>query len=152
MKAMKEPAPRPEAFAAAEWWAQQLAAPARQDIGSALSSAFADTASRLGEHHYTDDQIEAFRQALAEAIERDLSRSPDSWRPDEPMWGSAMRGIHNDYGPDPLLTEAAEAVGIKLTLFDVPMKTNMWINPGIVKVGAGHGAGIATVWEAPPAP
>ncbi|MGP4085472.1 hypothetical protein [Streptomyces sp. KR55] len=139
--------PRPEAVAAANWWAEQLATLPQHDVGAPLSTAFANVATEHGRRQRTPEQIDAFRTALADRIEQHVAQY--SWRPDEPDFGSYMRSIGVDYGPDDVLADAAERAGFKLTSFDLPMKTVMWINPGIVKVAEGHGAGPVVIWEAP---
>lgn|SRR4051812_48038144 len=140
--------PRPEAVAAADWWAQQLASSPDHEIGAPRSTAFANAATAVGRKPKTAEQIEAFRNALAEEIERRLGAHPDNWRPDEPLWGSYIRTIAGDYRPAEELEAAAERVGFKLTMFDVPMKTVMWVNPGKVSVAVGHGGAQETVWQA----
>jgi hypothetical protein len=137
--------PRPEAVAAADWWAQQLAAPADHEIGSPTQTAFANAATTIGRNPKAPEQIEAFRAAAADAIEGHVSQY--EWRPDEPLFGSYMRTITCDYGPDPLLADAAERAGFKLSTLDLPMKTVMWVNPGKVSVAVGHGGGQQVVWQ-----
>ncbi|HEY6117374.1 MAG TPA: hypothetical protein VI172_15590 [Candidatus Dormibacteraeota bacterium] len=140
--------PRPEAVAAAEWWADKLANPTRHDLGRGAeeSSDLANTVSALVQRQRSQGQIDLFRIALAEEIEQHVEKY--SWRPDEPDFGSAMRAIMVDYGPDPVLADAAEHAGFKLKTLDLPMKTVMWINPGVVKVAEGHSAQLVVVWSA----
>ena len=139
------PEPRPEAVAAAGWWADALATPTRHDMGDPSADVMARKAAKLGARTYTAGQVEAFRGALAIEIEKHLAKH--SWRVEEPDWGAYSRAVAHDYRPAEVLETAAEAVGIKVTLLDLPMKTTMWINPGVVKVAAGHGVGIVTVWQ-----
>ncbi|MGW0993508.1 hypothetical protein [Streptomyces sp. NPDC002520] len=138
--------PRPEAIAAADWWAAKLASPARHDVGATESNALANTVSALVQRQRSQAQIEAFREALAEEIEQHVEKY--SWRPDEPDFGSYMRSIMVDYGPDPVLADAAEHAGFELKVLDLPMKTVMWINPGIVKVAEGYSAQPVIIWRA----
>lgn len=137
---------RPEAVAAADWWADRLARHARHETGDAGSTAFATAGTAMVERHWTPEQIEAFRFALAEQIEQHVSKY--DWRPDEPDFGSYMRAIRVYYGPDPVLGDAAEQAGFPLRILDLPMKTVMWINPGIVKVAEGHSVQPAVIWRA----
>lgn len=141
------PQPRPEAVAAATWWAEQLAQPTAHRTGAGPESqGFVQAVSDLVGHEFTHEQIEAFRIALAEEIERHVAG--DGWRPDEPNFGSYMRSIMVDYGPDPVLADAAERAGFKLRTLDLPMKTVMWVNPGKVSVAAGHGTEPVVIWKA----
>ncbi|MHC3474674.1 hypothetical protein ACYF6T_39105 [Streptomyces sp. 7R007] len=142
--------PRPEATAAANWWADKLAGPARHDVGSGAeeSSAIANTMSALVQRQRSQAQIDAFREALAEDIEQHLGTY--GWLPDHPEFGSYMRAVMVDYGPDPVLAGAAEKAGFELRTLDLPMKTVMWINPGIVKVSEGHSAKPVVIWRARP--
>ncbi|GHA01269.1 hypothetical protein ACFOOM_12285 [Streptomyces echinoruber] len=138
--------PRPEAVAAADWWAAKLAEQPRHDVGAAQPNALANAVSALVRRQRTQAQIEAFREALAEEINRHVERY--GWRPDEPDFGSYMRTIAVDYGPDPVLADAAEKAGFELQMLDLPVKTVMWINPGVVKVAEGYGARPVVIWRA----
>lgn len=140
--------PRPEAVAAADWWAKKLAESARHDVGRGAeeSSALANSVSALVQRQRSQAEMEAFREALTEEIEQHVSKY--SWRPEEPDFGSAMRAIGVDYGPDPVLADAAEKAGFELKILDLPMKTVMWINPGTVKVAEGHSTRPVTIWRA----
>jgi hypothetical protein len=140
--------PRPEAIAAAAWWADKLANPAQHDIGRSAeeSTTLINAASALVQRQRSQAEIEAFREALAEAIEQHVADY--SWQPDNPDFGSYMRAVQVDYGPDPVLADAAQRAGFKLRVLDLPMKTVMWINPGIVKVAEGHGAQPVVIWRA----
>ncbi|MFF8406933.1 hypothetical protein ACF06P_35560 [Streptomyces sp. NPDC015684] len=140
--------PRPEAIAAAAWWAQTLAKPVRHDLGrgAATQSTLANSVAALVRRQRSLAEIEAFRDALADEIERHLTQN--SWHPDEPDFGSYMRAIEVGIGPDAVFTDAAETAGFELKTLDLPMKTIMWINPGIVKVAEGYGAPVTIVWRA----
>jgi hypothetical protein len=139
--------PRPEAAAAAAWWAEQLATPSHHDVGAPLRTASANVTTAHGRRQRTREQIDAFRTALADRIEKHLAKY--CWLPDEPDFGSYMRAVVVDPVPDDVLADAAERAGFRLTSFDLPMRTVMWIDPGIVKVAAGHGAGSVVVWATP---
>lgn len=146
---------RPEAQAAADWWAEALASGTDDhDLGDRDASerdltATARAGSAWLRQRFTAEQVEAFRREVAEGIEQHLAKS--SWDPAAPLVASALRALQCDYGPDAVLAEAAERVGVKLKMFDLPMKTVMWINPGEVKVSAGYGADVVVVWSDPSA-
>jgi hypothetical protein len=139
--------PRPEAVAAATWWAEQLAAPPQHDVGARLSTAFANVATDHGRRQRVLERIDAFRTALADRIEQHLAHY--CWLPDEPDFGSYVRAVMVGYGPGDVLADAAERAGFRLASFDLPMGTVMWIDPGVVKVAAGQGAQSVAIWEAP---
>jgi hypothetical protein len=136
-----------EARTAARWWAEQLGPDSKAQIGAADSEAFA-WAAKSQQEKPTAEQIETFRAHLEQAIVPYLHQN--AWEKavtEDPQWGSALRAIDVDYGPHELLADALEAAGIparKGTLL-LPLKTVMWVNPGEVKVAAGHGAGIESL-------
>ena len=148
--------PRPEAEAAAAWWASRLGN-ATQDLGqrdpaARRMSADAFALGALLGRTYTAEQVDVFRRELAVTIEEHLRQweAPpfeDAWNPDEPQRGSALRSFGCDYHPEPVLANAADRAGIKIGSLDLPMKTVMWVNPGIVRVSEGHSGDVVTVWE-----
>jgi hypothetical protein len=138
---------RPEAVAAAAWWADRLAAGARtHDVGDREASERISQVAALVARQREQAQIERFRDALADLVEEHLAARV--WRPTEPKFGSGLRVIDIDYAPHPVLTRAAERAGFRLGGLDLPLKTAMWINPGEVRVAEGYSAPIATVWRA----
>jgi len=143
---MTETIARPEAKAAAAWWASKLAGPSRHETGDAESNILTAFAAGVAGQTFSAAEVAAFEKALAEVIEAGLSSG--SWDLENPDFGSALRVIANDYGPDRMLTYAAEVADLRLTMFDLPMKTVMWINPGEVSVSEGYGSGEAVVWRA----
>jgi hypothetical protein len=144
--------PRPEVAAAAAWWAQQLAEPATQDVGmrdaaEMLSTGLAQAAAALGRREWTAGELAAFEAALAVRLEAHVGNG-DCWDPGCPERGSALRTIGCDYGPDPVLADAADDAGLgRLRSFDLPMKTVMWINPGRVSVAVGYHGQVVDVWR-----
>jgi len=143
---------RPEASAAAGWWAQQLAAPAtRHETGDPDINFVLTMSQAMYPRVFTTEQRDRFRTALEHRIEEFLARdvARGCWNPAQPQFGSAMRTVGVEYGPDQVLAEAAKAAGIELRTWDLPVKTVMWVNPGRVTVACGHQAELVTVWEAP---
>lgn len=147
--------PRPEAIAAAAWWASRLGN-AVHDLGHRDPDAARKTAganllgATLLHRTFTADQVEAFRREVAAGVEAVIAKDEQEghWRPDNPQWGSAVRSIAVDYGADPVLRDAAERAGITLKTLDLPLKTCMWVNPGHVRVREGYSAAVVTVWDA----
>ena len=150
---------RPEARAAADWWADALAnGTDDHDLGARDAAerdltAAARAGSAVLRQRFTDEQVDAFRRQLAERIEQHLIKwesypHEGAWDPSDPRRASALRAIGCDYGPDEVLTEAAELAGLALKMFDLPMKSVMWIDPGEVKVSAGYGATPKVIWPA----
>lgn len=135
----------PEVQAAAAWWANQLRGPVFQDNGDAMQSIIA-TVCNSGEISITEYDVTRFERCLAYCIQQRIMNKQwpgqsdePSWRPDQPDWGSACRGIYNDYGPDAILVVAARLAGIPGNLNSrFPIKTNMRIDPGKVRVRAGY--------------
>jgi hypothetical protein len=110
---------RPEATAAAAWWADAL--------GAGVDA----------------EQAAAFRRELAERIE---ARCQDAaWQPDVPTYGSCGRQVISDPRPDQALARAARAAGVSALLDRLP-RAVMWVNPGEVTVEAEGGDGPAQVW------
>ncbi len=148
---------RPEAEAAAAWWASRLGN-ARHDLGRRDPDARRKTAETalfgaLMARAFTSGQREAFRREVAAAVEAVIAADAEAghWRPENPRWGSAGRSICVDYGPDPVLRDAAARAGIALGPLDLPLKTCMWVTPGRGSVREGHGAETVTVWGEGPA-
>jgi hypothetical protein len=136
--------PRPEALAAAAWWAGKLAATVEPEDISSRPVAF-----RLPRRQYSARQIDAFLAALAERFEEHIAEPLHGWRPEDPAWGRAFRSITTGYGLHSYLRDAADAAGIEVGSSDLPMETTMWIDPGCVRVGWGHGAAPVVVWHEP---
>lgn len=125
---------------AAKWWANVIRKGARQDNGDGFQSiALSVLQSRANPP--TEEQLQAFEQALINALEADID--PQSWFPDDPRRGSALRSIGVDYGPAGVLRDAMDAVGLAYIL--LPCKTLMWINPGSVEVSYGYGADVVQI-------
>jgi BTG family len=113
---------RPEAAAAAAWWADALGDGA--DAGRATT----------------------FRQELAERIE--LLCEDAAWQPDIPTCGSCGRQVISDPRPDEALARAARTAGVTALLDGLP-RAVMWVNPGEVTVEAAGDGEPEQVW--PPA-
>jgi hypothetical protein len=133
-----------EIKAACEWWAKSLSGGHFQDNGDPLQSVAA-TLLRSEVAIPTEDQLQAFRLALAERIHAAIVRQ-DIWHVDNPLRGGALEGrcISVDYGPEPILREAAELAGINRNRF--PIKTVMWLSPGLVKVACGYRAAETVIY------
>jgi hypothetical protein len=133
-----------EARTAACWWVDQLTGDESIRTGDAMNEAFAMYA-RSKQTPPKADQVEAFRAHLEQGIIAMLRDPINSWEKavaEGPQWGSYFRTIAVDYGPDKVLGDALKAAGLpsgaELLL---PLKTVMWVNPGVVKVSAGYGSG-----------
>jgi hypothetical protein len=113
---------RPEAVAAAAWWAEAL--------GAGVDA----------------ERAERFRRELAERIE---ARCEDAfWEPDVPTYGSCGRQVLSDPRPDEALARAARAAGLT-GLLDALPRAVMWVNPGEVTVESPDDGEPSRVW--PPA-
>lgn len=151
---MDSKTPRPEALAAADWWAGRLTQPITHSLGrpgdrqASINTMMVNVAAETGRQQFTPEQVEAFRVALAERVEARIGADPATWRPDAPDWAAAVRVFGCDYGPDGILAEAAEQAGFRLSMFDLPMKTKMWVDPGRVRVAEGYGTEPVVIWQA----
>lgn len=118
-------------IAAVNWWTEAIQHP-KMDNGDdqmALLMAMLGGRSR----QYTEDEIKTFRMTLANILTEELAHR-----------GRATLSV--DYGPDYLLSQAGEVIG--LGQFDYPCKTVMWISNAEVKVRAGYGAPEEVIWNA----
>jgi hypothetical protein len=126
--------PCPAALAAAAWWANQLNGDAAQDAGDGgINGMYALLKGSLSTRHPVD-RVEAFGASLAHRIAAELERR---------SWGVTI-GV--DYGPDPILQDAAADAGIRLGMADLPIKTVMWVKPDEVAVAAGYSADRETIF------
>lgn len=149
--------PRPEAAAAAAWWAAWLnGPPPAHDIGRRTSderdaSDRATLTAAITQRTLTAGQVARFRDELAAGIEAHLVRwetgtFAGAWRPDEPRWASSLRSVSIDYHPWSLFRDAADRAGFRLPGLALPIKTVMWINPGQVRVAVGYFGEPVTIW------
>jgi hypothetical protein len=97
---------RPEAAAAAAWWT------ARLEGGP--------------------DPLARFEATLAERVEALCADA--GWEPDIPTAGSCGRTLAAGPPPDPALTRAAAAAGLRAELATLPAGAVMRIDPGAVEV------------------
>jgi hypothetical protein len=133
---------RPEALAAAQWWADRLAlGPGRHDMGDPRINAIMNR--DVPEVPYTPEQLTAFRGVLAEGIDREIGAA----------YGRPIT-IRFDYQPDWVLSDAAQRAGIDLEpdgLPLLPVKTYTRVAPGLVSVAEGDTQYLGepvVVWEA----
>jgi hypothetical protein len=136
---------KPEIKCAAAWWANKLREEPRQDNGDPLQSAFA-TAAALTRRRPNEEQIQRFEAKLAELIALQPGFQPDMWDTNNPTRASAYRGLHMDYHPTEEMVEAAEAASIRDINLLLPIKTNMFIDPGSVRVGCGYKAPLVEIY------
>lgn len=137
-----------EIRAAVDWWAERLARNEFQDNGDDYQSVFATLVASETDVP-NERQLQMFRDILTASIKAKITGA-GSWNVDEPMWGACTEGrcIGVDYGPEPLLRDAATSAGINTNRF--PIKTCMWISPGTVKVSHGYRAQDKQIY--PPVP
>jgi hypothetical protein len=116
---------RPEAVAAAAWWAGALvAAEPGVDAGRAA----------------------AFERELAGRIEALCADA--AWEPDVPTYGTCGREVASSPRPDRALVRAGRDAGVSDLLGQLPAAV-MWVNPGEVLVQAAADEEPTRVW--PPA-
>ena len=129
--------------AAVAWWVEQLSGkPVQHDAGDPLINAGIDL---FGRDPFPESplRIAKFKKYLTMACMMDFS---DSWKPDQPAWGSANRTLGCDYGPGPLLRLALDLAGIDQGNLRLPIKTIMWVSPNEVKVRCGYRGREEVIW------
>lgn len=138
---MSEPPPkiRPEAAAAAKWWAQWLVTPAVQDNGGRDPSNMVAMSmlQKIGDkERFTADDARRFESALAGLIETDMESRRNRVAQD----GFSL-SIYIDYwvGPTHILDQACKAANLKTPDGRFPIKTDMNIEPGWVTVRQSYG-------------
>ena len=135
----------PEIEAAVDWWVNIICGKTPEQISGDESY---DALTKAFPRNFKPISLEMrylFHEYLRVTIAARISQT--GWKIDNPNWGSAMRVIHCDYHPDNVLEAAAQRAGIYDLYFRCPIKTNMWINPGEVKVSQGHGAPIEDIYR-----
>jgi hypothetical protein len=93
---------------------------------------------------YSPRLYDTFEAELAASIEAEIEANSRGcgWR-----WSI---GLHVDYHPDWTLSSAAERAGIDpCGSFVFPIKTNMYIDQGIISASVGYGADASIVWASP---
>ena len=118
--------------AAAKWWADQARKPLglekiqvtdREDpIGGIFMAMGINALSNRGSD--SPDVINQFEKVLARKIKEEAEKGKDVY-------------ISTDYGPEYFLAKAMNEAGMRKTIF--PMKTNMVVSNGTVKVKLGYG-------------
>jgi hypothetical protein len=131
--------PTTAAQAAAHWWAEQLADPTfRNDAEPNLAGAMTEMLSEL--KPVLPTQLQEFERVLAAEIDAQLGR-----RLATGLTIPVMLGV--DYGPDPILGDAADLTGVPLSRF--PWKTNMTVHADHVIAALGYRAAWQIIWSAP---
>lgn len=140
-----------ESQVAAQWWANHLRNPedVRHDAGdlkvNAVTNWARDTDSRNSE--FDAERVDVFETELAQLVEQMIEERP-KWDYQAPYMMSGNSVIRCDYHADPLLQEAADEAGLEISsMTTFPVKTTMWVDPAEVRVSAGYGADVNTIWE-----
>jgi hypothetical protein len=129
-----------EVAVAVEWWAEQLKDKPKFDNGEPFHGAMFGL---IKHDPLSDEQIENFKSKLRLGIHK---RVADVWDIKNPDFGSSLRCIGVDYGPDKVLSDACKDAGFSSDN-RFPVKTNMWIDPYRVRVSCGYRAQIETIWS-----
>lgn len=109
---------------AVNWWAESIRNPQHDNGDESMHGGFARAVVSLGVQKVSDKQVETFKQEL-----RDLL-----FNHEQAKWG-----LHVDYSPDTILTEALRRSAI--SELNAPWKTHMHFYPNdVVKVSCGYGA------------
>lgn len=136
-EAMSDTNIKPEIKCAAAWWANKLREEPLHDNGDHFQSELITSAARRRPRP-SEEQIRRFEAKLAELIALQPGFGDDMWDTKDPIRAGAYRGLHVDYHPTKEMEIAAEDAGIRGIEFLLPIKTNMFIDPGSVRVGCGY--------------
>lgn len=121
-----------QAQIAAQWWADQIAAPKFDNGDDSNAGGMAMALAMMAHNPVESDSVEEFKNELEALI---IDRQP--------------RGIHVDYGPDAILSDAAKMAGmVDGGIVQFPWKTNMWLRDGGIEVSCGYGSPNKTLLEA----
>src|SRR5687768_15110748 len=117
---MTTPDLKTPAAVAAAWWAEAIGAPKFDNGDTSETGGIAMMLAYMVAGTGPDaDTTSKFAAYLAEDIERQLHAGIGT------LWARVTIGV--DYGPDRILSDAAEKAGVRGGRF--PWKTMMWVTP-----------------------
>ena len=125
----------PAANAAATWWANKVCSPTF-DNGDSSDGGVTSMLGMLSASltpYPSNIQLTKMIEVLGAKIDERLAKHPE--------YGFTL---HVDYGPDPMLYEVANEVGISTNRF--PWKTTMWINLNYVTASVGYHGRTILIW------
>jgi len=116
---------------AAKWWADKLRNKSMPDNGDRSETGMITSIfGAMLQHEHTEEDVKKFEDCLADLLENH----------DKDYFYNLKYIVFGvDYHPEPVLSDAAEKAGVKLSMTDLPWKTNMWIEDDKVLVAAGYG-------------
>lgn len=124
---------------ACEWWAARITRPTfnalrpeerRREDSQPMAVAEIMAASMVED--INEGAVARFQLELAQRLHTD----------EQARWGIGV-----DYGPDRILSEAAAAAGIKVTMMTFPWKSFMSFHDGKVEAYCGYGQPFETLYE-----
>lgn len=110
---------------AANWWADQLVRPTYDNGDRSTTGGFGMLLAMANTKEVTPEAKQKFVDSLTSEITKCLESGKDPY-------------LHVDYGPTPMLGEAAEQAEISTMNF--PWKTSMWMDKEHVSVSLGYRA------------
>jgi len=125
---------------AARWWKDAMRMPKHDNNDDSFAGYFANTLLGRLQADISEEQLDRFEEILIGKLS-----DPDYDGVFRGRWG--MLHIGTDYHPEKVLRESAEEVGIKVNTATFPIKTMMWLQPGYVKVGRGHGVRMVEIFN-----
>lgn len=145
-----------EAVEAANWWVKFL-----QDAGEdnplpnedlLIMSALTKAYRRKNKEFLSNEQIQDFRKALAFIIQ-ELILNSERWKSwekakENPNFGRYLRVLEVDYEPCPELRAAWQSAGGYIHAQPFPIKTMMWISPGMIEARLGYRGKTEVIWTA----
>jgi hypothetical protein len=115
----------------ADLWMRMLADPQYDYLGSNA------TAKEVLQQAVSNSMLDLIAKNNSPEILEKFGKALFSRLMDESVSMYERCGLHVNYGPDSLLTDAANAAGLKM---EFPYKTNMWINAESISLSYGYGA------------
>ena len=111
---------------AVQWWGEQLKMPTFDMGADSKGSMMGELMATVYSKRQPDSVIADFQGHLAKALKGTKGRV--EW---------LCVGV--DYWPDKILSDALEAAGVRVSMIQLPWKTQMWFQNGGVQVSLGYG-------------
>lgn len=118
---------------AAKWWADCLRNPPPQNNGDSIQSGMMTMLSEM-KGPIPEINIQKFQDELFGWLIRERS-------------GRLVTMLDVDYGPCRELCDATAKAGIDFRDFVFPVKTIMWIKPGMVQISCGYGSPVEAIYK-----
>lgn len=126
-----------EIDAAIDWWVNCLKKYQTYDTGDVETDLLAKhTFVGLGLAPLTEEQLFCFATTLREDLLNKVAQE-----------GPKDILLSVDYEPGEILEQASKVAQIDYADMRFPVKTSMWISPGVVEVSKGYGASFISIYQ-----